>query len=601
MKQAQGRTGGVTSVRHKLRDERGSALVMVMFLALLLTVLALAVMGATIGGAVRTETRENDVQGLHLAQKGLNEATAFIQAKVQAELNGNAGIEPKDLERILQELKMSDLPVTTEFGAMGSGNVDLIQYGGKGSDTTYYIDVTSSAVINGVNRKLTQRLTLDTYPDFLKYAFGSESNVTINGAARLTGNIYAGKQLYITNTAEYDYRGVPGSEPTLFPQVLEGAASASDITGEVHVQSLGSILFKEGAYQAKALSASDPLLENDLLKVLNIGVDKVKIKEQKKFVRINVEDSFIDKLAEAFADKLAKAEKSSGTEKADLREIYQSGRMAQWLLREQKYISPILEKPDPPLFKLESVEDNEKVKSEKEEYNRIQQAIYEKKLKQLDLEDTSAVYKGPLLIDGQEYKEVKFTPRAKGNNTIPPLWLIVVGDLILENYSENSLNISGNFLVTGNVIVRGKVDFDATIFALGETRIEDATIEGDGDGTLVLISKGKILINRVYAFSDNPVEIKAFFYTDSSAELYGVGSMFKLTGGFFAKEDLTINAVVGEVHQPSDESAILQFEGGTQERFQIIYNNDVFSQQLALPRVHSVNISAGPMKLVRSK
>lgn len=593
MKQAQGRTGGVTSVRHKLRDERGSALVMVMFLALLLTVLALAVMGATIGGAVRTETRENDVQGLHLAQKGLNEATAFIQAKVQAELNGNAGIEPKDLERILQELKMSDLPVTTEFGAMGSGNVDLIQYGGKGSDTTYYIDVTSSAVINGVNRKLTQRLTLDTYPDFLKYAFGSESNVTINGAARLTGNIYAGKQLYITNTAEYDYRGVPGSEPTLFPQVLEEAASASDITGEVHVQSLGSILFKEGAYQAKALSASDPLLENDLLKVLNIGVDKVKIKEQKKFVRINVEDSFTDKLAEVFP----------GTTRESLRQLYQSGntgqgKMDSWLTTQASI--PHLQKPDPPQMEPVLAEDDEETVQEKTE--RYQEALdeYLQVLDtQLDL-SASSVYEGDLLIDGLDYKDVMFSQEAKGR-TGSPQWLIVAGNLTIDNYSTGTLNVLGNILVTGNVTIRGRVDFDATVLTLGETTIEDANIKGYAGRELVLISKGPVLINRVDAFSDDPVEMKAFFYTDSSALLYGVGSMFNLTGGFFAQGDLTINAVVGSVRQPEDGSPVLRFMGGHQERFQITYNHAVFSNQgLALPRVQSVNISAGPMKLVHS-
>lgn len=51
-------------------NERGSALVLVMFVALLLTILGVAVLGATMGGAQRTETRENDVQSLHLAQRG---------------------------------------------------------------------------------------------------------------------------------------------------------------------------------------------------------------------------------------------------------------------------------------------------------------------------------------------------------------------------------------------------------------------------------------------------------------------------------------------------------------------------------------------------
>lgn len=55
----------------RMKSEQGSALVLVMFIVLLLTILGLAVLGATIGGAQRSETRESDVQSLHLAQKDL--------------------------------------------------------------------------------------------------------------------------------------------------------------------------------------------------------------------------------------------------------------------------------------------------------------------------------------------------------------------------------------------------------------------------------------------------------------------------------------------------------------------------------------------------
>lgn len=65
-----------------LKEERGSALVLVMFIVLILTILGLSVLSATVGGAQRTETRKNDVQSLHLAEKTLDEAVAYITSSL---------------------------------------------------------------------------------------------------------------------------------------------------------------------------------------------------------------------------------------------------------------------------------------------------------------------------------------------------------------------------------------------------------------------------------------------------------------------------------------------------------------------------------------
>lgn len=56
-------------LKKRLASQQGSVLVLVMFIVLLLTILGVGVLSATVGGAKRAETRENDVQSLHLAQK----------------------------------------------------------------------------------------------------------------------------------------------------------------------------------------------------------------------------------------------------------------------------------------------------------------------------------------------------------------------------------------------------------------------------------------------------------------------------------------------------------------------------------------------------
>lgn len=87
--------------------------------------------------------------------------------------------------------------------------------------------------------------------------------------------------------------------------------------------------------------------------------------------------------------------------------------------------------------------------------------------------------------------------------------------------------------------------------------------------------------------------------------MYGVGSIFWLNGGFFAKGNLTVNAVLGGVTEPLDPALGFNFENQDADRynlghrFQIQYNQDVFThQQSSLPRVQQVNVTVGSLELV---
>ncbi|MNI76641.1 hypothetical protein D3C73_1328860 [compost metagenome] len=128
------------------------------------------------------------------------------------------------------------------------------------------------------------------------------------------------------------------------------------------------------------------------------------------------------------------------------------------------------------------------------------------------------------------------------------------------------------------------------------------------DKELVLISKGEILVNRYDAFTDvtasdtSEIKMKGFFYTDSNGTLYGVGSKFWLEGGFFAKGNLEVNAVTGQV-SASSSSKLTILEGDetkAKRRFLVNYNEKVFEDQNAsLPRVTNVSVSVGPVELVK--
>ncbi|WP_339243726.1 hypothetical protein [Paenibacillus sp. FSL F4-0243] len=583
-------------------NERGSALVLVMFVALLLTILGLAVLGATVGGAQRTETRENDVQSLHLAQKGLDETAAYIQTK----LDGRKDIDPDHMEdeikdivlEIKNKMVVDSYDVSTDLSGAG-GTIKSIAYEKKDGQK-YYINIAAEATVNGVTRQLKQQVVIDTYPDFLKYAFGSEGTLTLNGAPAIHGNIYAGEKLVISDIANYKYKGLDWLyKQTQYPRVEKNRTSAASTEPlpEVHVQSLERIEYSGNGVVNAAVNKTNA--STILPSILGITKDQVFFKSQKKFIQINVQESFADKVVEATGLVGSKAE---------IMRAIENGSLGNFLER--------LPDANPPFIK-PTLESNP-TKEQTDAYN-LAIADYEMKVREyqnkLLLNRTeSAIYNSDLLIDGIEYKQLTFSDEAKmGTSSGKPKWLIVNGNLEINNYNSersNFLNIQANILVTGNVTIRGQVKFNSTMFVLGTTTVEDAVIQGLGAKELVLISQGNVLINRIDAFSNPPEAskqdefyMKAFFYTDSNADLYGVGSIFWLNGGFFAKKDLTVNAALGEVKEPLTPAE--GFEDQESERyqmghrFQIQYNKDVFThQQSSLPRVQQVNVTVGPLELV---
>lgn len=141
-------------------------------------------------------------------------------------------IDPESLGVILAKLddNKSSLKVATELQSTSMGSVDGIKYDDtkdkkiKNQSIQYTINISSKAVVNGVERTLRQQVIIDSYPDFLKYVFGSEKTLRLNGAPVLKGNVYAGDKLLVTNTPWYTYLGHRYPEVTLdFPTVMSNA------------------------------------------------------------------------------------------------------------------------------------------------------------------------------------------------------------------------------------------------------------------------------------------------------------------------------------------------------------------------------------------
>ncbi|BFT71629.1 hypothetical protein [Paenibacillus sp. P36] len=625
------------------REERGSALLLVLFMVLIFSILGLAVLSASIGGATRTETKQKDVQSLHLAEKALNEAAAYIMSDFESQDGVNIDEVQNRLDDITVKLngRATSTLLDHDVGA-ARGKIHSIEFKEnkkEDSSLNYKITIDAEATVNNVTRLLTQDIVLDTFPDSLKYAMGSEGTVLINGSPYIIGDIYAGEALKVKNEAEYLYLGTPLYQSTKFPK-LEGSAyvqknasgdglnayycetvSATVSQTSPQCDTLENVGNSNSGY--KSISEEEGEGVKTIKEVLtSTDPANIHVKDQSKFAGIEVNEAFVDKMVQA----IGKNKLDPDFQRTNVKTALSS--------RESltNYLRPLIEVIDP----LDEVEPDPA--------NAPEYAAYEEKKRNLtalfssELENTM-MYNGNLTIDGGEvfskllYKESVKNPVPVNLNKSS--WFIVNGDLTINNTNidKGNLDIKANILVTGNLSIHNTVNMDSTIYTLGKTEIVDASILGlkgiDSGGKLVdkelvLISKGAIDIYRVNSFRDikepftynsnepgnppvethgaNPPILKAFFYTDSDATIYGVGSVFWVYGGFFAKGNLTVNAIRGnatggvESIKMDDQT---QVTSENLSRLIIDYNSKIFeNQKVGLPRVSKVGLTVGKKKQV---
>lgn len=145
--------------------------------------------------------------------------------------------------------------------------------------------------------------------------------------------------------------------------------------------------------------------------------------------------------------------------------------------------------------------------------------------------------------------------------TLEPL--IINGNLTISSLNPltQPLEIKRPLVVLGNLLIRGNVGFATTIYATGTSRLDDANIQGltstAKQNTLILLSKGNLVINRVNKFSTPQTttpDLNAFLYSDDNQKntIYSVGSTMNVRGGIFTKGNLEVNAYRGKLDLPEN-------------------------------------------------
>ncbi|GAC90787.1 hypothetical protein KN10_1223 [Anoxybacillus flavithermus NBRC 109594] len=536
-------------------NEKGYSLVLVMLTVTVFFIIGLTILSVSIYQAKFTQVRVEDVTSLHDAVKAVEETIAELKVKVeqlslstpmQLDLDlGNAQVG--FLSELINRHRVTIEDVTSS----------------KGIDRNKLFTRVFRISAPYGNKTVTREVIITNAPSFLKYALGSRENVTLNGGSYIDGNIYTGKDIYVTNVANYIYNSTLYSVQTTFPTTSE--KSILFVEGNRYTCDHGN-----GAKSCYSISTQFTKNINDFsLGSLSFQQQGPSVqKEQDEFIDVNFDFTLKDKLLSA-----------AGIDGFD------PSKQAQY----QSLISlPLSELIEQIKSSFVPVVVNDSIDLP----TALEGAIASGKSIFLD---TSTI----------PYFDVTSLTLNDGQ------WLIVNGDFVLENAGENPLQIKGNIIVLGDLTITGQVAFDSTVYVDGDTSIYNTTISGLNGKEVVLLTKGELEIARVNEFANNfsltTPNLKGFFYTDSNAVIYAVGSYINIEGGLFARGNssiipytdengLIVNTYRGET---SDAGTNLSFqtpisseeEQKQYARFVVKHNKDVFiNRGLGLPLVKQLAV-----------
>jgi hypothetical protein len=655
-----------------MKNEKGSSLITVLLVALIFMTIGLAIISSSIGGALRTEIRETDIDVTYQASNIMEEIIADLKlamkkkdpmnpeqnlhASYHLPLSKNGGTVDVNFDPTLTQLLNEK--IIPKYSSLPS--VQSLQIRDISTEKPYYINkqfhftrvleikVTVKDTHQAtVKRTMKRNVILSPTPSFLQYAVGSlgegENNgLEMNGSPNILGNVFS-NDLKISQTAKfYTTDNVLMEIPTPFPSIF------GDIYSEG--KDLRASLSKDHFYKQIM-----PLFKND-----------------SHFIDVNFNATFNNR-----ADELL--QNITGTSIS-----YSNGN---FITEFENYVDNLIANGGTlillPLdddidasIDLSSLANDEETVLQSNETIKITnttETIRTSPLKingNVNLSNISRLELPGLIVNGDltitNYGDLQIGNLfVTGNVTIANFAgddtegilqynTVVGGNLEIVNDTNFQINgnififgdtklvtrdssftirgyvmENGDFYVLGNDDVNKNEDdhfiFDSVIYVMGQSFISSANIFGadNNDKQLVLLSYGNLTITRINEFRnfsamDEPADfngevtdssikpLQAFFYTHQNAELYGVGSLFYIDGGLFAREHLVINAIRGEIANNSEQSLMNMANDLTQpalqtnklSRFNVKYDKKVLLRRIDdLPLVDELQVIPDAIEL----
>ncbi|WP_456273864.1 hypothetical protein [Bacillus sp. AK031] len=489
-----------------------------------------------------------------------------------------------------------------------------------------------------VTRTIRKRIILSPLPGFLKYAAGAGEKTILNGSPNIAGNVF-GNELAIDKNAHYqltdgDQEEIETPYPSIFGDIYINA-SQSDY------KAVMDYLTADKFYHQRL-----PLLKNDS-QFISVDFEKTftervnEIQQDQGFSQTstiqNLPQQLEQSIRRGYTFSLANLPDllkqpldivNGGLEDILGLDLFNNVNDLSYKLIDNSLGSTIEVPGDLVISSVNSILDFPgKIIADGDIY-----IIGNKSINLNDIIATGDIH----LINLDDSIEINGNVISAGNITIQgnnsllfnsegqgqPGYMLAGRSLTIQSLDSQS-TIVGNLFAGENLLIQGnsnegdqpeddEVIFDSVIYAGGEAFISNLNISGNENNTkqLVLLSGEKLTMTRMneyknFADSEEPESfrgtvsessikpLKAFFYTDDSAELYGVGSLFHIDGGVFANDTLEINAIRGEIDniQQADLFSTKIDQDYHLSRFNINYNRDILLQKIdALPKTEFLSL-----------
>lgn len=531
------------------KREDGYVLVLVLVTMAALAVLSLAAMQVNLATNKLTIIRTEDTQLNEDAKSALR--LIADEVRTQFPLHGDTEVLPHMESEAAFQSKVQSLIVSNEpFTALTTDSEVhySIELKRDATDTEVLtapfttilqVNVTASRQVNPEQPELSVEYTQDLYltalPSFLYYVLGSDEQLDVNGMPTIQGNIYSGGSLAFKRQANFQLDGVA-------KQIENVDSSRLHLNGRIDLVDLNDCLscqqenyFTTGMGQAgeKADAGVSP----------------------SRFSPFQYEYSIIEFLNRRLDTPL------TYTNNIDSK-IFEEG-----LIRSTNQV-----------FELERVlsEDGGSIIERPTSYLRA---------------DAYNAFTDPTIMTLPEAisDRAMYVTESITESNAP---LLFDGDVVIESLKK--LTIARPLIVRGNLTIKGNVSFSSTVYTLGDTFIDRANIlpiDADNGNSLILLSKGKILLNRINEFDDTPTTLQAFMYSDSNEPtyVYAVGSILEVNGGLYSKGPLEVNVFRGTFNGGEGVSPAENFDRqvpaheAEKSRLKLTYNDSVFNQLETLP------------------
>lgn len=611
----------------RVKDEHGYTLFTALLIAILFTVLAMALLTITMSGLAKNVSREEFVQARELSEKGLLGIVSQIHHQLNRELQNNPPTESEFIRKLNATIDQYACTGGTKVGGASSnpkkeGKFEAcIETNHPDRDRTQprqVITFKSKGIVNGREQTLETQVFIGAIPgpEELKYAVSTfkrdecterQSNcmagegnlflhggVTVEGDVKVDGNLIVAEKSY-TPARDRDYR------------IIQGDVFWVDSTLPI-------------------LKNSNLILGGDVYKYKNPDGSGNKVTRYQNHInRTNFNTSdyekITDRLHEAFFDSapelVQKEVKRNDIEikqeinnfaytpnSPGVREV----NSADFDLFEGHRTFKDLDYPNDTLYgyfcppglifncflntnKTYTGEfylvgrNNNFHKFAVREHLHIGREIFDDRIN-VTIHDRAGE-KGGIYVGGSSNPRNNQLKIGKG--------LVLESFKVFNRSPSMSIGIDGNLYVDGDLeITDVNGEFNSIIYVNGDVTIDHSRFRGlqrnGRERSLIIFATGKIEFIKNNIFQDTPSEIRGYFYSQEGIEIYTSASNLKIYGGLSAPK-IVLNSTRGRAgtsgffgiireFYPSQRYGILIFETKTNQltrpsRLQVIYDPEI--------------------------